>query len=272
MRRELKDKVVLLTGASRGIGRRIADRLIAKGAKVGLVARSAETLAKAEAELKAAGGDVVALPADLTKPADRGQVVAKIVERFGGLDVLINGAGVAAYGPFATGTEDVLRTIMEINFFAVAELIRICQPHLLKSATFDRRPAILNLTSVAGRVGTPGVSEHSASKFALVGLTEALRGEFARYDIDVLMVHPGLVQSDDLDRHLLRDEPMLAFNFRKATPPGVVANGIVAALEAGKREATIGRMAWWACFGKRMAPRMVRIVMRRRVRRFAKAV
>ncbi|HEY2784602.1 MAG TPA: SDR family NAD(P)-dependent oxidoreductase [Fimbriiglobus sp.] len=272
MRRELKDKVVLLTGASRGIGRRIADRLVAKGAKVGLVARSTDVLSQTASELKSAGGDVLALPADLTKPADRDRVVAETIGRFGGLDVLINGAGVAAYGPFATGTEDVLRTIMEINFFAVAEMIRLCQPHLLKSATTGRRPAILNLTSVVGRVGTPGVSEHSASKFALVGLTEALRGEFARYDIDVLMVHPGLVQSDDLDRHLLRDEPMLALNFRRATPPEAVANRIVSALESGKREATVGRTAWWACFGKRMAPRMVRIVMRRRVRRFARSM
>ncbi len=212
--------------------------------------------------MKAAGGDVVALPADLTKPADRGQVVAKIVERFGGLDVLINGAGVAAYGPFATGTEDVLRTIMEINFFAVAELIRLCQPHLLKSATFDRRPAILNLTSVAGRVGTPGVSEHSASKFALVGLTEALRGEFARYDIDVLMVHPGLVQSDDLDRHLLRGRTN-ACSVQLSQGPPPQGSSLMGSWRHWKQAS--GKqpsVEWpeWACFGKRMAPRMVRIV------------
>jgi NAD(P)-dependent dehydrogenase (short-subunit alcohol dehydrogenase family) len=271
MRRELRDKVVLVTGASRGIGRRVADRLVAKGAKVGLVARSAAALETAERDLRAAGGEALALPADLTVPADRERVVAAVVGRFGGLDVLINGAGVAAYGPFATGTEEVLRTVMEVNFFAAVELIRLCQPHLLKSATAGRRPAVLNLTSVAGRVGTPGVSEHSASKFALVGFTEALRGEFARYDIDVLMVHPGLVQSDDLEQHLLRDEPMLAFDFRRATPPGVVADGLVAALEAGSREKAIGRLAWWACFGKRMAPRFLRVIMRRKVRRFARS-
>jgi short-subunit dehydrogenase len=270
MHRELKDKVVLLTGASRGIGRRVADRLVMKGAKVGLVARSADALKRAEAELTAAGGDAIALPADLTVPADRGRVVAAVVERFGGLDVLINGAGVAAYGPFATGTEEVLRTIMEVNFFAAVEMIRLCQPHLFRSATAGRKPAVLNLTSVVGRIGTPGVSEHSASKFALVGLTEALRAEFVRYGIDVLMVHPGLVQSDDLEQHLLRDEPMLKFDFRRATPPEVVADGLVAALEAGAREKAIGRLAWWACFGKRMAPRFMRLILRRKVRRFTR--
>jgi NAD(P)-dependent dehydrogenase (short-subunit alcohol dehydrogenase family) len=270
MRRELRDKVVLLTGASRGIGRRVADRLVAKGAKVGLVARSVEALKTAEADLRAAGGDAVALPADLTIPADRERVVAAVVERFGGLDVLLNGAGVAAYGPFATGTEDILRTIMEVNFFAAVELIRLCQPHLLKSAIAGRAPAVLNLTSVAGRVGTPGVSEHSASKFALVGFTEALRAEFVRYAIDVHMVHPGLVQSDDLEQHLLRDEPMLKFDFRRATPPGIVADGVVEALEAGTREKAVGQLAWWACFGKRMAPRFMRLILRRKVKRFAK--
>jgi short-subunit dehydrogenase len=270
MRRVLKDKVVLLTGASRGIGRRVADRLIAKGATVGLVARSADALKRAEEELRQAGGEAMALPADLTVPADRERVVAVTVERFGGLDVLINGAGVAAYGPFASGTEDVLRTIMEVNFFAAVELIRLCQPHLAASAVAGRAPAVLNLTSVVGRVAAPGVSEHSASKFALVGFTEALRAEFVRYGIDVLMVHPGLVQSDDLEQHLLRDEPMMKFDFRRATPPEVVADGLVKALESGTREKAIGRLAWWACFGKRMAPRFMRVILRRKVKRFAR--
>jgi short-subunit dehydrogenase len=269
MRRELKDKTVLLTGASRGIGRRVADRLVAKGAKVALVARSVDQLKAAEADLRAAGGDVSGFPADLTVPTDRERVVAGVVERFGGLDVLINGAGVAAYGPFATGTEAVLRTILETNFFAAAEMIRLCQPHLLTSATAGRRPAVLNLASIVGRIGMPGVSEHTASKFALVGLSEALRAEFARYDIDVLMVHPGLVQSDDLDRHLLRDEPMLGIDFRRATPPDVVAEGVVRALEKGSREKAIGRLAWWATFGKRMGPRFMRWIVHRRVRRYA---
>src|SRR5262245_63226084 len=172
MRGTLNDKVVLLTGASRGIGRRVADRLVGKGAKVGLVARSAEPLMAAEADLRATGGDALALPADLTVPADRERVVAATVERFGGLDVLINGAGVAAYGPFATGTEEVLRTVMEVNFFAAVELIRLCQPHLLNSATAGRAPAGLDLTSVVGRAGTPGVRYHATSKSRLVGLPE----------------------------------------------------------------------------------------------------
>jgi NAD(P)-dependent dehydrogenase (short-subunit alcohol dehydrogenase family) len=116
----------------------------------------------------------------------------------------------------------------------------------------------------------PGVSEHSASKFALVGLTEGLRAEFARYDIDVLMVHPGLVQSDDLDKHLLRDEPMLRINFGRATAPDVVADGVVTALERGTWEKAIGRLAWWACFGKRMGPRFMRWIIHRKVRRFAR--
>ena len=109
----------------------------------------------------------------MTSDADRRRLLDAAVERFGGLDVLINNAGVASFGHFADCTEAILRQVMEVNFFAPAELIRLAIPIL----TRGRQPAIVNVASMCGRRGMPAWSEYSASKFALCGLTEALRGE-----------------------------------------------------------------------------------------------
>jgi NAD(P)-dependent dehydrogenase (short-subunit alcohol dehydrogenase family) len=199
--RQLKDRRVLVTGASGGIGRAIAETVARRGARVVLSARSADKLETLAGELKSRGGDVLVVPADVTHDEDRKRLLDTIVARWGGLDVLINNAGVASFGHFATSTEEVLRTIMEVNFFAPAELMRLAIPVLQKGI----QPAILNLASMCGRRGMPAWPEYSASKFALCGMTEALRGEMARFDIDVLLVVPGLTRSD-LNRHLLRND------------------------------------------------------------------
>src|SRR5205085_1569398 len=102
------------------------------------------------------------------------------VAKYGGLDVLCNCAGVCSFGEFSTSREEINRRVMEINFFAAAELIRVAVPHLTTSARGGYRPAILNLASICGRWGIPSMSEHCGSKHAFVGLTEALRGEMAR--------------------------------------------------------------------------------------------
>src|SRR5262245_46210621 len=133
MRRELRGRTVLITGASRGIGRRTAERLAKLGARLALTARSADDLAKVVGECRVAGVDAEAFPGDLTKPEDRERIVADAVARFGGLDVLINCAGVCSFGEFSTSTHDIVRRLMEVNFFAQAEMIRVAQPHLLRS-------------------------------------------------------------------------------------------------------------------------------------------
>src|SRR5438270_6872222 len=196
MRRSIRGRIVLITGASRGIGRRLAGRLADRGARLALTARSADELDALARQLKDQGVEAEAVPADLTDPQDRARLVRAVADRFGGLDVLVNGAGVCSFGEFATSTEGVLRRVMEVNFFAPVELIRLAQPHLLRSAEGGYRPAVVNVASICGRWGIPSLPEHCASKHAFVGMTEALRAEFARFDIDVLLVLPGLVRSD----------------------------------------------------------------------------
>ena len=275
MRRNLRGRVVLVTGASRGIGRRTAEKLAAIGARVAATARSVEELDKLAASAKTTAGDIEVFPADLTDPASRSKLVADVLAKFGVLDVLVNAAGVSSFGEFATSTPAIVRTVTEINFFAAAEMIRLCQPAL--SASYERgpddwRPAVLNVASLCGRVGIPSLPEHCGSKHALVGLTEALRAEFQRFHIDVLLVLPGVVRSDDLNRHLLRNEGRIHLNFAGAQPPEEVADAVVRVLETNTTEKAVGRVSWWVWASKRMFPRVVRWGMHLKARRGARRI
>jgi short-subunit dehydrogenase len=273
MRRDLRGRVVLVTGASRGIGRRTAERLAGHGARLALTARSAEDLARVVATCRAAGAEAEAIPGDLARPEDRASIVASAVARYGALDVLVNSAGVCSFGEFATSTEATVRRVMEVNFFAQAEMIRVAVPHLVQSgdaATDDWRPAVVNVASICGRWGIPSLPEHCASKHAFVGLTEALRGEFARFGIDVLLVLPGLVRSDDLNRHLLRNDGKIYLDFEGAQPPDEVADDVVKSLIRNRTEATSGWVSWGVWLGRRLFPRAVRFFMTRKVWKYAR--
>lgn len=273
MRRNLRGRVVLVTGASRGIGRRTAERLAKLGARLALTARSAEDLARVVAECRAAGAEATAFPGDLTRPDDRASIVASAVALYGSLDVLVNCAGVCSFGEFATSTEEIVRRVMEVNFFAPVEMIRVAQPHLMKSgdtATGDWRPAVVNVASICGRWGIPSLPEHCASKHAFVGLTESLRGEFSRFGIDVLLVLPGLVRSDDLNRHLLRNDGKIYLDFEGAQPPDEVADDVIKSLVRNRAEATSGWVSWGVWLGRRLFPRAVRFFMTRKVWKYAR--
>src|SRR5439155_6946186 len=127
-----------------------------------------------------AGHSIEVLRADVTSPADRAAMLQAMNDRFGGLDILINNAGIGATGHFAEANEERLRSIFEVNFFGLAELTRLALPLLRGGKT----PAVVNISSIVGKRGFPGRSEYSASKFAVQGLSESLRGELAPDGID----------------------------------------------------------------------------------------
>jgi short-subunit dehydrogenase len=226
-----------------------------------LAARSRERLEEVARPLTAAGAEVLVVPTDITNPRDRQQLLDATVERFGGLDVLINNAGIGSFGHFATSSEAILRQIMEVNFFAPAELIRSAIPFL----TRGQQPAIVNVASMCGRRGVPAWSEYSASKFALCGLTEALRGEMARFDIDVLLIVPGLTRGG-MHHHMLRNEGRMKIDFDGGMPPEDVARDILQALARNRTETVLGWDARWILRVHRFLPRLVDRLMARRVR------
>ena len=266
MKRELHGRRILITGASSGIGRCLAEQLARMGARVAMAARSPDKLAELEARLKNQNFDVVAVPADITLEEDRRRLIEQTAEHFGGLDVLVNNAGVASWAHFAHSTESILRQIMEVNFFAPAELIRLAIPILVEGA----QPAIVNVGSMCGRRGMPAWSEYSASKFALSGLSEALRAEMARFDIDVLLVLPGLTRSE-FSSHMLQSAGRMKIDFTAGMPPEQVAGHIVRVLQKNVTESVVGRDARWILRFQRFFPRLLDRLIARRVRKLYEA-
>lgn len=257
---DLQGRRILLTGASSGIGRAVAEQLAALGARLTLVSRSEENLRETARRIPHA--DVLVVPGDVTKDDDRRRMLDRAADHFGGLDVVINNAGIASWAHFADSTEDILRQIMEVDFFAPAELIRAAIPILVEG----QQPAIVNVASMCGRRAMPAWPEYSAAKYALCGLTEALRGELARFDIDILLIVPGLTRSD-LSRNLLRNDGRLKIDFTKAMTPEQTAAGIVRALRKNKTETVLGSDARWMLFVNKFFPRLVDRLIARKVKK-----
>jgi short-subunit dehydrogenase len=261
--RALGGRRVLITGASSGIGRCLAFQLTACGARVALAARSADKLHTLAQSLAVQRAVALAVPADVTLPADRRRLLDTVAEHFGGLDVLVNNAGLGSFGHFAESSEPVLRQLMEVNFFAPAELMRLALPLLRQG----QQPAIVNVVSMCGRRALPAWPEYSASKFALCGLSEALRAELVRFGIDVIMILPGLTRTD-LGSHLLRNEGRMKIDFSGGMPPEKVARRIVKALKANQAEAVLGWEARLILSVNRFLPRLVDRVLARKVRQW----
>jgi short-subunit dehydrogenase len=262
MKRDLEGRRLLITGASSGIGRRLAEQAAARGGRLLLSARSADALDDLARSLTAQGGEAVAVAADVTADADRRRLLETAAERFDGLDVLINNAGVASWGHFAGGTEEILRQVMEVNFFAPAELTRAALPLLRRGV----RPVVVNVASMCGRRGMPAWSEYSASKFGLVGLSEALRAELARFDVEVLLIVPGLTRSG-MSGRFLRNEGRAQIAYNKGMPPESVARGVLNALVRRRRETVLGWEARWLLWVNKWWPWLVDALLAREVRR-----
>ncbi len=264
-RRQIAGSRILITGASQGIGRALAIEAARQGAKVLATARHAELLQ----QLAASGGTIEVLQADVTASADRQAMADAMTRLFGGLDILINNAGIGATGHFADATEERLRQIFEVNFFGLAELTRICLPLLKASggALAPRgRPAVVNVSSIVGKRGLPGRSEYSASKFAVQGLSEALRAELALDGIDVLVVNPGLTRTS-FSTNMLERKSRLKVDHMRGMTAEQVAVATLRALEKGKNEVTFTAQGKLFVFLSRFFPRLVDRIAARRVRK-----
>jgi short-subunit dehydrogenase len=261
MVRDLQGRRILITGASSGIGHALAEQAVHNGARVLLTSRSAAKLNQLAQTLASPGAEVFTLAADVTSDRDRQRLVETATERLGGLDVLVNNAGVASFGHFADSSEAILRQIMEVNFFGPAELIRLFVPVLARG----RQPAIVNVSSMCGRRGLPAWTEYSASKFALCGLSEALRAELVRFSIDVLLVVPGLTRTG-LGDNLLRNDGRMNIDFSRGMSPDAVAAGILRSLRCNRSETVLGGEARWLLRVNRFVPRLLDRLIARKVR------
>jgi short-subunit dehydrogenase len=258
MSRELNGKRILLTGASGGIGSATAEALAAAGARLVLASRNEAALRALASKLP----DALAVPTDLTQPEQRERLVSAAVHGLGGLDILVNNAGIGSWGHFSTSTEDIVRQVMEVNFFAPIELTRLAMPYL----TNGNEPCVVNVTSMCGRKGMPAWPEYSASKFALVGMSEAWRGEFARFDVDVLTIVPGMTDSGFRD-NWIRTDGKAELKFEAGMTPADVAAGIVKAIRTNKTEMVLGSEAKRLLRFNKWFPRLTNRLIARKVKR-----
>jgi short-subunit dehydrogenase len=218
---------VIISGASSGIGRALARELAAARARLLLSGRREDRLRGLARELGGTHGPAVACVGDLTDPDQRAALIATATQQWGGLDILINNAGIGAVGLFRQSTPERLRRVMEINFFAAVELTRAALPLLRRG----RDPAIMNVGSVLGHFAVPAKSEYCASKFALHGWSDALRMELAPDGIDVLLLSPSTTATEFFDRAGATSPAR-----RRGMAPEIVARQAVRALRSGRRE------------------------------------
>lgn len=187
----MKDKVVIVTGASSGIGRSLALVYGERGSKVVIAARDTEKLAEVEAELRKMGVEALAVQTDVSLESDCRKLIDQTVSRFGKIDILINNAGISMRAIFRDLDLQVMHRLMNTNFWGTVYCTKYALPYLLES-----KGTVVGVISVAGHIGLPGRTGYSASKFAVRGFLDTLRVENLKTGLKVLVVAPGFTSSN----------------------------------------------------------------------------
>ena len=259
MRRQLQGGAAIVTGASSGIGRELARQLALEGVRVLVTARRAERLRELVDQIQRLGGEGHSLAGDITDPSVRAELIEKCQRELGGLDFLINNAGVGAMGRFQDASPARLRQIMEVNFFAPAEMMRLAIPLLAHSSC----GIIVNMGSVLGHRAVGLKSEYCASKFALHGLSDAVRSELESWSIDVLHVSPSTTDSEFFTAALEDNTRVRDWKGSRAASPELVAQKVITAMKRGSQEIVLtpsGKILVWL---DRLFPRVAnRLVAR----------
>jgi NAD(P)-dependent dehydrogenase (short-subunit alcohol dehydrogenase family) len=259
-------KSVLITGGSRGLGLAIARQMAEEGGRVALLARDEEELRRACQELRALGGEALAVPCDLL---DRGQslgAIETVVDRFGAIDVLINNAGIIEIGPLENMRRGDFEKSMQLHFWAPFNLIRQAVPHMQRAGG----GRIVNISSIGGKVAVPHLAPYSASKFALVGLSDAFRAELACDGIYVTTVTPGTMRTGSQVNATFKGDhgaEFTWFSLSTALPLAAVdadraAAKIVAACRRGQASLIIGLPARAAIIGNALFPSLTGEIMK----------
>jgi NAD(P)-dependent dehydrogenase (short-subunit alcohol dehydrogenase family) len=184
-------RVVVITGGSRGLGLVMARLFADEGAKVAVLARDLDELERARQDLDGRRGDVVTIRCDIRRRADVRAAIDQVMDRWHGIDVLVNNAGVIQVGPFDHMEHEDFENAMATHFWGPLHLMLEAVP-IMQHRTFGR---IVNVASIGGKIAVPHLAPYSASKFALVGLSDGARAELERHGIRVTTVAPGLMRT-----------------------------------------------------------------------------
>jgi short-subunit dehydrogenase len=233
--------------------------LAKRGARLAVTARSEEGLRS----LNAPGAFVV--PGDLLEPSDRRRVIENTLAHYGRIDILINNAGIGLYAPAYEAPMDQVRSMFELNFFAVLEMSQ-----LAGAAMRERRSgAIVNVSSIAGKVTLPWFTLYSASKYAVCSLTDGLRTELRPFGVHAMAVCPGYVRTE-FQAHVLAGrapDALAGARDRFAITPAQCAEAIARGVERNARTVLTPRAGWLLVAGARLLPRLVDAQLERTYRR-----
>jgi len=247
----IRGQTALVTGASRGIGRAIALELAQQGVKrLLLLARDAARLDEVATEISALGVEAVILPLDLTQLVEVNIALAQAWRDHGPIHLLVNCAGVAHQAPFLQSQLPKVQEEIAINLVGMYTITRL----VARRMAAQREGRIVNVSSLMGKVAAPTMATYSATKFAILGFTQALRGELAAYNIRVSALLPSLT-----DTEMVRG--LHWFRWVVPTTPQTVAQALVAGLDNESPEILVGWQSHLAVWCNRIAPRLVEKVL-----------
>jgi short-subunit dehydrogenase len=233
MKQFFLDKVVIVTGASSGIGRATAKEFAKVGSKVVLAARSLSLLTELENELKALNCDAIAIPTDVCREDDCRSLIGKTIHKYGKIDILVNNAGISMKALFIDSDLNVLHRLMDVNFWGTVYCTKYALPHLISA-----KGSLIAVSSIAGFHGLPGRSGYSASKFAIHGLMETIRIEHLKDGLHVMVIAPGFTSTEIRKHALLADgseQRESQMDEQKLMSPEYVAKWILKGVLKNKR-------------------------------------
>lgn len=196
----MKEKVVIITGGSSGIGKALAQRFGLQGSRILITGRNADDLRLAVDELTKQGIVAHGFQADVSREEDNQNMAAEAIRLFGKIDILINNAGIPMRALFEEVDLAVIKKIMDINFFGAVYATKYCLPEIIKN-----KGSVIGICSIAGYRGLPGRTGYSASKFALNGFLEALRTEMLKKGVHIMTASPGFTATNTFKRSLTKD-------------------------------------------------------------------
>jgi short-subunit dehydrogenase len=234
---QVRDAVVIVTGASAGIGRETALEFARQGARVVLAARREDRLQALAQEIRANGGAALVVQTDVARSADIDRLVQVTLDRFGRIDVLVNNAGFGFSGTIEETTEADMRELMDVNYMSAFNATRTVLPHMRA----QRSGHIVNVASVVGKIAFPFHGAYSATKFAMIGMTEALRGELDGSGVTATAVLPGTTRTEFFDVQRTHDGHVSAPT-GPLQNPDAVARAILRSIRTATPEVNMVRM------------------------------
>ena len=255
MRKLFKDKVVIVTGASSGIGEAIAREFARNRSKVVLAARTESKLSEIVSEIKSSGGEAFFVTTDVSIEGDCKNLIEKTIEKYGKIDILVNNAGLSMRAAFPDVEIKVLHRLMNVNFWGTVYCTKYALPYLI-----ERKGSLVGVSSVAGFHGLPGRTGYSASKFAIHGFLETIRIENLKKGLHVMIIAPGFT-STEIRKHALtadgHEQGESPLDEKELMSPGYVAKWVLKGIRKKKRNKLLTWSGRFTALFQRIIPDMV---------------